>query len=254
MSWAERFAARGSALCIGLDPDSARIPEGLDVLAFLREVVDLTAEHAACFKPNVAFFERLGPGGLADLARLIADVRARGLPVIADAKRGDIGSTAEAYAAAYFGGPFGVDALTVNPFLGLDTLEPFRAAAAAHDAGVFIVLRTSNPGAATFQGPAEAALVEAISSDPAYGAVVGATDPTTGGRLRAALPDTLFLVPGFGAQGGDDVAPFFVRGGGAIVNSSRGILYAGERQPEWRDAVRSAAQAAHATIERARSG
>ena len=254
MSWAERFAARGSALCVGLDPDPARLPDGVGALAFCRAVVDVTAEYAACFKPNVAFFERLGAEGLADLARLIAEVRARGIPVIADAKRGDIGSTAEAYAAAYFGGPFDVDALTVNPFLGLDTLEPFRAAAIAHDGGVLVVLRTSNPGAATFQEPAEAALVDAIRSDPAFGAVVGATDPQTGARLRAALPDTLFLVPGFGAQGGDDVAPFFTRGRGAIVNSSRGILYAGERRPDWQDAVRAAARAAHATIERARKG
>jgi orotidine-5'-phosphate decarboxylase len=254
VSWAERFGSRGSALCIGLDPDPARIPDGMDVPAFLRAVVDLTAEYAACFKPNVAFFERLGPAGLADLAQLIADLRARGLPVIADGKRGDVGPTAEAYAAAYFGGPFGVDALTVSPFLGLDTLAPFREAAVAQDAGVFVLLRTSNPGAATFQEPAEAALVEAIRNEPVFGAVVGATDPETGGRLRAALPDTLFLVPGFGAQGGEDIAPFFVRGRGAIVNSSRGILYAGERQPGWRDAVRAAAQAAHATIERARSG
>ncbi|MHC4971096.1 MAG: orotidine-5'-phosphate decarboxylase [Planctomycetota bacterium] len=254
MSWVERFAARGSALCIGLDPDPARIPEGMDVPGFLRAVVDLTAEYAACYKPNVAFFERLGPEGLADLARLIAELRARGFPVIADAKRGDVGSTAEAYAAAFFGGPFGVDAMTVSPFLGLDTLEPFREAAVTQDAGVFVLLRTSNPGAATFQGPAEGALVGAIGSEPTFGAVVGATDPETGGRLRAALPDTLFLVPGFGAQGGGDVAPFFVRGRGAIVNSSRGILYAGERRPGWKDAVRAAARAAHATIERARSG
>jgi orotidine-5'-phosphate decarboxylase len=254
VSWVERFQGRGSALCIGLDPDPARLPDGMGVLDFLRTVVDLTAEYAACFKPNVAFFERLGPAGLADLARLIADLKARGVPVIADAKRGDIGFTAEAYAAAYLGGPFGVDALTVNPFLGLDTLEPFREAAVAHDAGVFVLLRTSNPGAATFQDAAEAALVEAIAREPAFGAVVGATDPATGGRLRAALPDTLFLVPGFGAQGGDDVAPFFVRGGGAVVSSSRGILYAGERRPEWQDAVRAAAQAAHATIEGARGG
>lgn len=254
MSWVERFGARNSALCVGLDPDPARVPEGLAVPAFLRAVVDLTADYAACYKPNVAFFERLGPAGLADLAQLIRDIRARGFPVIADAKRGDVGSTAEAYAAAWLGGPFAVDALTVSPFLGLDTLEPFRAAAAAQDAGLFVLLRTSNPGAETFQGPAEAALVDAIRREPAFGAVVGATDPVAGGRLRAALPDTLFLVPGFGAQGGDEVAPFFVRGRGAVVNSSRDILYAGGRRPEWKDAVRAAAQAAHATIERARSG
>ena len=185
---------------------------------------------------------------------LIREIRARGLPVIADAKRGDIGSTAEAYAAAWLGGPFAADAVTVNPSVGLDTLEPWRTAAREHDAGVLLLLRTSNPGAEPFQAAAEPALIETIRAEAAFGAVVGATDPETGARLRAALPDTLFLVPGFGAQGGADLAPFFRPDGrGAVVNSSRGILYAGEGAANWKDKVHEAARTAHETIERARS-
>ena len=187
MSWAERFAARESALCVGLDPDPARIPDGLSVLDFCREVVALTADVAACYKPNAAFFEREGPAGMDALAMLIREIRARGLPVIADAKRGDIGSTAEAYAAAWLGGPFAADAVTVNPSVGLDTLEPWRTAAREHDAGVLLLLRTSNPGAEPFQAAAEPALIETIRAEAAFGAVVGATDPETGARLRAAF-------------------------------------------------------------------
>lgn len=253
MSWADRFAARDSALCIGLDPDPARIPEGYTVEGFCLEVVELTSEFAACYKPNAAFFEREGPAGMDVLARLLRNLRERGIPVIADIKRGDIGSTAEAYAAAWIGGPFAADAVTVNPSVGLDTLEPWRAAARTHDAGLFLLLRTSNPGAEPFQAAAEPALIEAMRAEPAFGAVVGATDPATGARLRAALPDTLFLVPGFGAQGGDDLAPFFRPDGrGAVVNSSRGILYAGPGAANWKDGVRAAARKAHETIERAR--
>ena len=180
-------------------------------------------------------------------------MRASGVPLLIDAKRGDIGNTAQAYAEAYFGGPFDCDALTVNPSVGLDAVEPFRSRARDLDRGVFLLLRTSNPGAAMFQDAAEPGLVEAIADEPAFGAVVGATDPAAAVRLRGALPKTLFLVPGFGAQGGAHLRPFFdADGSGAIVNSSRGILYAGEGQPNWRDAVRNAAQEAHETIERAR--
>jgi orotidine-5'-phosphate decarboxylase len=255
MNWKERFEERDSALCVGLDPDPARLPEGVGLAEFLESVVEATAEFAACFKPNVAFFERFGPAGLAALADLIASIRERGIPVLVDAKRGDIASTAEAYAQAYFGGPFDCDALTVNPSLGLDTVEPFRDAARALDRGIFLLLRTSNPGAAQFQDASEPILVDAIRDEPCYGAVVGATHPEDGARLRAALPDTLFLVPGFGAQGGADLRPFFdSSGSGALVNSSRGILYAGEggSWAERESAIRAAAETARATIEKAR--
>jgi orotidine-5'-phosphate decarboxylase len=255
MSWQERFEERASALCVGLDPAPGRLPPGIGAEEFCLAVIEETADLAACVKPNLAFFERLGPEGLASLVRVIAGAKAKGLPVILDAKRGDVAESGRAYAEAFLGGPFDGDAMTVNPSLGLDTLAPFAERARATGNGVFVLLRTSNPGAGLFQGPAEAALVEAIRAEPAFGAVVGATDPQSGARLRRALPETLFLVPGFGAQGGADLAPFFTDSGrGAVVNSSRAILYAGEGRPwpEWRQAIREAARAAHATIERAR--
>lgn len=255
MSWTRKFEERGSALSVGLDPAAGRMPPGVSVEEFCLAVVEETADVAACVKPNLAFFERLGPAGLATMQRVVAAARAKGLPVILDAKRGDVAESARAYAEAFLGGPFDCDALTVNPSLGLDTIAPFAERATATGRGVFLLLRTSNPGAAAFQDAAEAALIETIRREPAFGAVVGATDPRAGARLRRALPETLFLVPGFGAQGGADLKPFFTDGGrGAVVNSSRGILYAGEGRPwpDWRRAIREAAQAAHVTIERAR--
>lgn len=253
MAWQDRFSARESALCVGLDPAIERLPRGVDLLDFCLAVIDLTAPWAACYKPNIAFFERLGLPGLEVFAAILRAVRERGFPAIADVKRGDIGTTAEAYADAYFGGPFDADAITVNPSVGLDAVEPFRKAARAKERGVFLLLRTSNPGAALFQDHAEPALIEAIRAERAFGAVVGATDPRAGARLRAALPDTLFLVPGFGAQGGADLRGFFrADGRGAVVNSSRAILFPAEGGGDWKEAVRRAARAAHETIERAR--
>ncbi len=255
MSWRRRFEDRKSALCVGLDPAPGRLPPGVSVEEFCLAAIDATHDLAACVKPNLAFFELLGPSGLAALVRIVAAARAKRLPVILDAKRGDVPESARAYADAYFGGPFDCDALTVNPGLGLDALAPFAERAKALGRGVFVLLRTSNPGAALFQDAAEPALVAAIRGEPAFGAVVGATDPAAGARLRKALPETLFLVPGFGAQGGAALEPFFADGGrGAVVNSSRGILYAGEGRPwpAWREAIREAARTAHAAIERAR--
>ena len=253
MSWCDLFESRESALCIGLDPVPDRLPAGLGSLAFCRHVIDATADYAACYKPNVAFFERNGPAGMEDYARLIEEIRQHGFPVIADVKRGDVASTSEAYAAAYFGGPFDADAITVNPSVGLDAIEPFRAAASELGRGVLLLLRTSNPGAAPFQAAAEPHLVEALRGDTTYGAVVGATDPETGARLRAALPDTFFLVPGFGAQGGKDLDAFFdARGRGAVVSASRSIIYAEEGHGDWLNRIHHAAEAAHARIEEAR--
>jgi orotidine-5'-phosphate decarboxylase len=254
VNWTERFRKPGSALCVGLDPVPDRLPVGLSIAEFCCEVVDATAEYAACFKPNIAFFEREGWRGIRDLAeKVLPAIRARGVPVLIDAKRGDVPSTAEVYADAFFRGELGADALTVNPSLGLDAVEPFRRAARELDRGVFLLLRTSNEGAGLFQDAAEPELVKAIRAEPAFGAVVGATDPGSGARLRAALPGTLFLVPGFGAQGGSDLRGLFDDAGeGAIVNSSRGILYAGEGRPDWKDAIRAAARRARDRIEEAR--
>jgi len=255
MSWRERFEERGSALCVGLDPNPGRLPPGISAEEFCLAVIEETADVAACVKANLAFFERLGPEGLAGMRRIVGASRERGIPVILDAKRGDVEESARAYAEAFFGGPFDCDAMTVNPSLGLDATAPFAERAKAKGRGVFLLLRTSNAGAALFQDGMEATLLDAIRAEPVFGAVVGATHPDVGGRLRRALPETLFLVPGFGAQGGADLGPFFTGSGrGAVVNSSRGILYAGEGRPwpEWRRAIREAARAAHTTIERAR--
>ncbi|MEM8884716.1 MAG: orotidine-5'-phosphate decarboxylase, partial [Planctomycetota bacterium] len=201
------------------------------------------------------FFEVMGAAGLEELARVFAACRKEGVPVLLDAKRGDIGSTAQLYAEAYLADTdLGADALTVNASLGLDTLEPLLAMARAHDRGLFVLLRTSNPGAPTFQDGMEPMLLPFLREEKSAGAVVGATDPKAGARLRKALPDTLFLVPGFGAQGGTELTPFFdEQGRGALVNSSRGILYAGEGRDDWQDAVADAASKAKQTIERART-
>lgn len=251
MSWSSRLQERG-ALCVGLDPVAERLPGGLSPAAFCREVIGLTAEHAACFKPNVAFFERHGAEGFEALAATIAAARDAGVPVIVDGKRGDVASTARMYAETYLDdGPLAADALTVNPALGLDALEPFLELARKRDRGVLVLLRTSNAGAAAFQDALEPALLPFLEDEPHAGAVVGATDPSTGARLREALPETFFLVPGFGAQGGADVAPFFdERGRGAVVNSSRGILYAGG--DDWRAGVAAAAKRAKEQIDEAR--
>jgi orotidine-5'-phosphate decarboxylase len=211
--------------------------------------------RVAAIKPNIAFFEQYGLPGLAVFKRFCAQIRATETPLIIDAKRGDIGSTAAAYSAAFLGGAtvrgkrsvaFEGDALTINPFLGFDTLEPFLADCERHGKGLFVLLQTSNPGAKDIQGLESGG--KTVSEHIAHwlhshadrlkgecgwsglGAVVGASYPEEARSLRALLPSTFFLMPGFGAQGAgadDAVAGFGVRNGsrgGALVNVSRGLL------------------------------
>ncbi len=256
---------------LGLDPDPARLwPEALDaagegspadragraVAAHCRLVIDAAGRHCVAVKPQVACFERLGAPGWSALAGTVQYARSRGLLVICDAKRGDIDVSARAYGQAYFGhtetpfGPvagLGADALTVNPLLGLDSLRPLAELAAAAGAGLFILVRTSNPGAADVQDleladgePVSArlaALVSTLGGPPGprglndVGAVTGATAPEHLTRLRQAMPAAPFLLPGVGAQGGrvEDLAPAFVPGpAGGLVSSSRGIVFAHE--------------------------
>lgn len=254
----------GHPLCLGLDPHLALLPEifrrgsmsPLDpatadaVEAFLALVIDRAAGRVAVVKPQIAFFERLGWRGIAALDRLVARARAHGLLVLLDAKRGDIGSTAEAYAAAYFGkeAPMPVDALTVNPYLGMDSLEPFVSAALCAKGGLFVLVKTSNPGARDFQNidAGEAQLFERVAAALApaalawrgetgwssLGVVVGATQATDAPRVRERLPHSLFLVPGYGAQGGgaEEALAGFVAGPngrreGGLVSSSRGVVF-----------------------------
>lgn len=258
----QRIAAADSRVCLGIDPrpmaHPLTHPERFDddpakqakaVVYYFQAIVEATADLVACYKLQSAFFEALGIPGLIAMAQLIADIKARGLPVILDAKRGDIGSTAEAYADAYLSeSVFAVDALTVNPYLGSDSLQPFVDAAVAKGRGLFILVKTSNPGSADLQDlelkngrklyehVAEMIqhlhpLSTAPDSYSPIGAVVGATHPEELGRLREHLPKRFLLVPGYGAQGGsagDVAAAFDVRGSGAIVSSSRGLSYLSE--------------------------
>jgi len=240
---------------------------------FCFRLIDVVAPLVPAVKPQAAFFEQYGPAGVAVLGRVIRQARKAGLLVICDGKRGDIGSTAEAYASAYLAGadpdaaPFAADALTVNPYLGADTLEPFVETAATRGGGLYVLVRTSNPGAGTFQDLLAdgqpvyrhaARMVQELACSSmgdggygAIGAVVGATYPRELAELREAMPEVPLLVPGYGSQGagaGDVAAAFGPDGLGALVNSSRGINFAYRREPfeqefgepRWEEAVEAA--------------
>lgn len=232
-----------SLLCIGLDPRPEWIPDG-DVPAFNRRIVDATCDLACVYKPNVAFYEALGVEGLAALKATIEYIHARGLPVILDAKRGDIGSTAEAYARAAFD-VWGADAITVNPYLGGDALEPFIA---RQDKGVFVLCHTSNPGAQDLQNLEVAGLplyqhvaqlARRWNRHGNVGLVIGATYPKEIATIRADAPDTWFLIPGVGTQGGDLEAAVSAgldaAGHGLVINAARSIIYADDPREAARD-------------------
>jgi uridine monophosphate synthetase len=213
----ERVRSCGSALCIGLDPASEDLPEPTAgaALAFCLDLIAATADVAAAFKPNAAFFEALGPDGWAALRQVIASVPA-GIPVILDAKRGDIASTAEAYARSAFD-LLGAGAVTLSPYLGRDSLDPFLSRPGK---GIFLLCKTSNPGSGDLQdlllsgGPAApgggqrvyeriAGLASGWNTGDNVGLVVGATYPESLARVRRAASDLWILAPGVGAQGGD---------------------------------------------------
>jgi orotidine-5'-phosphate decarboxylase len=234
----EQAARRtGSLLCVGLDPDPALMPID-DVAAFNRAIIEATSSFVCAYKPNLAFYEALGEKGYAVLRETLAAVP-DDIPVIGDGKRGDIGNTAKAYARALFD-DLGFDAVTVNPYLGGDAVEPFLE---REDKAAFILCRTSNPGARDFQdlpvatGSASRPMFEMVAeaalrwtSRGNVGLVVGATYPEELGRVRQICPEMTFLVPGVGAQGGDVAAVMAngldAKGGGLIINVSRQVLYA----------------------------
>ncbi len=261
---------KDSVLCVGLDPHFELIPEFLRtkhdpdeaIEIFLTEIIDAIAPHAAIVKPNTAFFEVWGTEGWLVLERISAHAKEKGLIVIADAKRGDIGSTAAAYAEAFLGEEKPYDALTISPYLGQDGILPFVEVAAQTGKGLFVLVRTSNPSATEFQDlpVGDSLLHEEVarsvarigestigaSGFSAVGAVVGATEPEEIHLLRSEMPTQLFLIPGYGAQGGsaEDVASgFYESGQGAIVNSSRGILFAGDGK-DYAERAASAAETA----------
>jgi orotidine-5'-phosphate decarboxylase len=271
---AEAVRRKRSQLVVGLDPVPGRLPAelcaGEPVAAacsrFCREIVDAVASVAVAVKPQSAFFEALGPEGAQAFAEACDHARDAGLLVIADAKRGDVGSTAHAYATAFLeprgGGAPLADAVTVNPYLGGDSVEPFLAAARRRSGGVFCLVKTSNPGGADVQNLALAdgsplwQHVASLVRDwgegdvgetglSSVGAVVGATFPREVAEARRLLPRAVFLLPGVGVQGGrpQDLEPAFAAGpASALVSASRSVIYAGRDGGDWRTAVRDEAE------------
>ena len=274
---AEAVERKRSQLVVGLDPRPELLPVELRGEAqlgraeaatacerFCRGLVDAVAPYVVAVKPQVAFFEALGPDGIAVLESICAYSRTAGLQVIADAKRGDIGSTGRAYATAYLEGePPLADALTVNPYLGRDSLDPYLAAIRRRGGGIFCVVKTSNAGGAEVQDlvlsdgrrvwQQVADLVGEWGEDfvgerglSSVGAVIGATHPRAVGEARRLLPKSILLLPGVGAQGATpaDVARAFTSGpASALVNVSRDVIYAFRVSGmDWRSAA--AAEAA----------
>ena len=257
MNFTEKLALasqkNNSLLCVGLDPDPKRLPQGISILAFNQVIIDATSDLVCAYKPNFAFYEAMGSEGLEALKKTVAYMPP-GIPVIGDAKRGDIGNTAKAYARTIFD-YFGFDATTVNPYLGFDALEPFID---YHDRGIFILCRTSNAGAADFQSltcetngnklPLYEIVARRVSQWNTHGnlgLVVGATYPEELKRIRQDHPDMPLLIPGIGTQGGDlaTTVKYGVDASGqkAIINSSRQIIYASPEK-DFAQAARRAAQ------------
>ena len=277
----DAIKAKQTPLVVGLDPRWNNLPDELKSTgdrakafeAFCKSIIDVVADKVPAVKPQSAFFEQLGPAGVVALGNVTEHAHSAGLLTIMDAKSGDIGSTATAYANAYLdrsdAGPWRCDSLTVNPYLGDDSLTPFCDVADEHGAGIFVLAKTSNPGSKTFQEKTlggESKLYEVVadhlqslaaknvgaSGYGNVGAVVGATWPEELVALRKRMPNVIFLIPGFGAQGGSaaDIAGGLDENGlGGVINSSRGIIFAYER-PEfeavvnWQDAVALAADMA----------
>ncbi|MDZ4848232.1 MAG: orotidine-5'-phosphate decarboxylase [Pirellulaceae bacterium] len=278
---ADEVRRKRSAICVGLDPRAVSLPQGFlasldspcSIIAdayrkFCCEVIDVVAPLVGVIKPQVAFFEQLGPHGMVALGEVIAYAISKDLLVIADAKRNDIGTTAEAYAAAYLGrgdaSAWKADSLTVSPYLGDDSLQPFVDRCHATSSGIFVLVKTSNPGSGFMQDlsidhrtisqrvadwvQAESLKVCGSSGYGAIGAVVGATYPNELIELRQRMPNAWLLIPGYGAQGGgakDVKAAFDKNGLGAVINNSRGILFAHQSAryqhlPSWQAAVEAA--------------
>ena len=260
------WAKNNSLLCVGLDPDPAKFPAHLKgkpdaIFEFCKSIADATADLACCFKPQIAYFAANRAED--QLQDLIAHIHAKhpGVPVILDAKRGDIGSTAEQYAVEAFE-RFKADALTVNPYMGKDSVDPYLAYA---DKGVILLCRTSNPGGSDLQflDVGGKKLYEHVAELVATkwnttgqcALVVGATFPGEIARVREIVGDLPLLVPGIGAQGGDVAAVLRegadTQGTGLVISSSRAILHA-SAGADFADAARAAAQAQRDAINAAR--
>lgn len=244
-------------ICIGLDPNLLHIPEIFDkyssiedkIFFYNKAIIDSTYDLTACYKPQLAYYEALGIDGLKALRRTNEYIRKKGVLIINDAKRGDISTTASAYAKAFFDSDLEGDILTLSPYMGLDSIEPYLEYIDSKDKGVFVIIKTSNKGSADFEE------ID-VNGEPLYaivgkkivnmsgnsvgkhgyrkiGFVIGATNKkeNEGGYIRNLFKDTFFLIPGYGAQGGSakDAMSLLVDGNGGVVNSSRGIIRAFEK-------------------------
>ena len=255
----DAVAARGP-VCVGLDTDLSYLPEGfadtaLTAGAYMvrihKAMVDATKAAAGCFKVQIAYYESLGLDGLRAYKHTLDYVKAAGMPVIADVKRGDIAKTAEMYAKAHFAGDFEVDYITLAPYMGLDSIRPYLPYVQQQGKGLFVLVRTSNPGAKDFEYEALAdgrhvydlvgdklhELGRECPGERGYsslGLVIGGTHIEEAAEIRARYADSFFLIPGYGAQGGTaaDIARYLDKGGnGGVVNSSRSVLLAWKKQP-----------------------
>ena len=276
----KQIRSKKSVVCVGLDPRLEKIPAfireaarakfeddalaaaGEAIFQFNKGIIDAVADLVPVVKPQIAFYEVYGAPGMQAFSDTLKYAKSKGVMTIADAKRNDVGSTAEAYASAFLGttsvfgeqvSAFEADSVTVTPYLGWDGIKPFLDVAKKNGKGFFVLVKTSNKSSGDFQDLAVGVggdqmhplyetvghYVESWGADDVgdegfscVGAVVGATYPQQAKKLRALMPETIFLVPGFGAQGGtvEDVLPCFLPGGmGAIINSSRDVIFAYEK-------------------------
>lgn len=255
----EAVDARGP-VCVGLDTDFSYLPEGFakaeltageNIVRFNKAVVDATKDVAGCFKVQIAYYESLGLDGIRAYKETLDYVKAAGMPVIADIKRGDIAKTAEMYAKAHFEGDFEADFITLAPYMGLDSIRPYLPYVTAAGKGLFVLVRTSNPGAKDFEYEklADGRHVYDMVGDKLHelggecvgekgysslGLVIGGTHIEEAAEIRARYEDSFFLIPGYGAQGGtaDDIARYLDKhSNGGVVNSSRAVLLAYKKQP-----------------------
>ena len=253
----EAVEARGP-VCVGLDTDFTYLPEdfvdsaltaGENIFRFNKEIIEATKEVAGCYKVQIAYYESYGLDGLTAYKNTLAYLRSRNLPVIADVKRGDIAKTAEMYAKAHFEGDFEADFMTLAPYMGMDSIEPYTKYMREKGKGVFVLCRTSNGGARDFEyekladgrhvydlvGDKLTAFGRDYLGEHGYssvGLVIGGTHIEEAKEIRAKYKDAFFLIPGYGAQGGkaEDIAQYLSKGNGGTVNSSRGILLAYKKQ------------------------
>lgn len=259
MSRLQDACRKNGPLCIGLDTDPSYLPESViakypskeeAVLAYNKGIVDAASQYAGCYKVQIAYYEAMGLKGMEVFAKTVQYIRSKNIPVISDVKRGDIADTAKAYAKAHFQGDFETDIITINPYMGFDTLEPFMSF--FPEKGAFVLLRTSNPGMQDIEnqplsnGKPVLSLVgeklnqlaaEYASSNSGecspFGAVVGCTEEEDARKIRDMYPNVFFLIPGFGAQGGKArIAATLLDKAGGAVNSSRGILTAWKKDEE----------------------